>query len=90
MKIYVISLDRAVERRSRVESVLSARGIPFEFFSAVNGFEGLPERLQALPDDQHRIRFRSRPLTPEEKGCYASHYLLWEKCVELDEPILIL
>ena len=44
MKIYVISLDRAVERRRRVESVLAARGIEFEFFSAVNGFEGLPER----------------------------------------------
>lgn len=66
MKIYVISLERAVERRSRVESVLAARGIDFEFFNAVNGFEGLPERLQALPDDQHRIRFRSRPLTPGE------------------------
>ena len=90
MKIYVISLERAVERRSRVESVLAARGIDFEFFNAVNGFEGLPERLQALPDDQHRIRFRSRPLTPGEKGCYASHFLLWEKCVEFNEPILIL
>ena len=25
-----------------------------------------------------------------EMGCFASHYLLWEKCVELDEPIMIL
>ena len=90
MKIYVISLERAVERRRRVESVLAARGIDFEFFNAVNGFDGLPTRLQAMPDDRHRVMFRSRPLTPGEKGCYASHFLLWEKCVELNEPILIL
>ena len=90
MKIYVVSLERAAERRRRVETVLSARGIEFEFFDAVNGFEGLPERLQGMPDDRHRVMFRSRPLTPGEKGCYASHFLLWEKCVELNEPILIL
>ena len=28
--------------------------------------------------------------TKAEMGCFASHYLLWEKCVELDEPIMIL
>ena len=90
MKIYVVSLERAAERRRRVETVLSARGIEFEFFDAVNGFEGLPERLQGMPDDRHRVMFRSRPLTPGEKGCYASHFLLWEKWVELKEPVLSL
>ena len=25
-----------------------------------------------------------------EMGCFASHYLLWKKCVELDEPIMVL
>ncbi len=25
-----------------------------------------------------------------EMGCFASHYLLWKKCVELNEPIMIL
>ena len=45
MKIYVVSLEKAVERRQRVASVLFARGIEFEFFNAVNGFDGLPERL---------------------------------------------
>jgi glycosyl transferase family 25 len=64
--------------------------ISFDFFDAVNGFNGLPPRLEHYPDDLHRTIFRSRPLTPGEKGCYASHYLLWEKCVSLNEPILIL
>lgn len=25
-----------------------------------------------------------------ELGCYASHYLMWQKCVEINEPIIIL
>ncbi|ENM5767872.1 glycosyltransferase family 25 protein, partial [Vibrio mimicus] len=54
-----------------------------------NGFDGLPEKLIKKPDDKYRTKYRGRPLTPGEKGVYASHYLLWEKCVELNEPIAI-
>ena len=25
-----------------------------------------------------------------EVGCFLSHYLLWKKCIDLNEPILIL
>ena len=31
----------------------------------------------------------SRGLTQGEIGCFLSHYTLWKKCVELNEPILI-
>lgn len=27
--------------------------------------------------------------TPGVKGCFYSHYRLWQKCVELNEPIII-
>lgn len=90
MKVFVISLEDAQTRRARVSKELENLEIPFIFFDAVNGFDGLPSDLQKKPDDTHRTIFRSRPLTPGEKGCYASHYLLWKKCVELNEPILIL
>ena len=29
-------------------------------------------------------------ISHSEMGCFASHYLLWRKCVELDEPIMVL
>lgn len=90
MKIFVISLNNALLRRERVQRVMTELGVDFTFFDAVNGFQGIPERLQGFPDDLHRRVFRSRPLTPGEKGCYASHYLLWEKCIELNESIMIL
>ena len=45
---------------------------------------------------EHNLTFSSAPgreeffYTGAQMGCFASHYLLWEKCVELDEPIMIL
>ena len=50
---------------------------------------GLPSKLANKSDDEYRKRYQGHPLTPGEKGVYASHYLLWEKCIELDEPIAI-
>ncbi len=88
MKIFVISLLGSTDRRQRVSAELE--GFSFSFFDAVNGHEGLPEELEKKIDDNHRRVFRSRPLTPGERGVYASHYLLWKKCVVLDEPIIIL
>lgn len=90
MKIFVISLQDDIERRTRASSILSKHSFDYEFFDAVDGRKGLPDDLISLPNDQHRIVFRSRVLTPGEKGCYASHYRLWQKCVEVNEPIIIL
>lgn len=30
-----------------------------------------------------------RKTNPGIKGCFLSHYLLWEKCIELNEPVMI-
>jgi len=90
MKVYVISLANSHERRERISNILNSMGINFRFFDAVNGREGLPSDLVGLPDDTHRKIFRSRPLSPGEKGCYASHYRLWQKCVELGEAIVVI
>ncbi|CAH0541792.1 glycosyltransferase family 25 protein [Vibrio marisflavi] len=88
MKIFVISLIDSLGRRERVKEELSC--VDFEFFDAVNGYLGLPDELENKVNDTHRKIFRSRPLTPGERGVYASHYQLWERCVELGVPIVIL
>ncbi|WP_240495633.1 glycosyltransferase family 25 protein [Vibrio barjaei] len=90
MRIFVISLPDATERRERVKRIFSETNYQFTFFDAINGREGLPERLERRVNDTYRKVFRSRPLSPGEKGCFASHLLLWEKCLELDEPIVLL
>ncbi|WP_429022777.1 glycosyltransferase family 25 protein [Aeromonas allosaccharophila] len=86
MKIYVVSLERSCERRERITKHLSGLGIAFEFFSAVDG------RAEQTPgyDDEQRIKEKGHSLTLGEKGCFASHRALWEKCILLKEPMLIL
>ncbi|PAF43940.1 glycosyltransferase family 25 protein [Helicobacter sp. 11S02596-1] len=34
--------------------------------------------------------YRGRELSPCELGCFASHFLLWEKCVQINESIIVL
>lgn len=41
MKIFIVSLDNATQRRNRVKEVMNDLGIEFEFFDAINGFNGL-------------------------------------------------
>lgn len=90
MKIFVISLVRSQARRQHISETMSALKLDYEFFDAIDGKLGLPDDLEKLQDDRHRIIFRSRPLAPGEKGCYASHYRLWQKCIELNEPIVVI
>lgn len=40
----------------------------------------------SVPDDP---RISGKSSMPGVKGCFYSHYNLWKKCVELNEPILI-
>ncbi|MDF4907562.1 glycosyltransferase family 25 protein, partial [Vibrio parahaemolyticus] len=37
MKVFVVSLDRSLDRRERIEEKLKQQGITFEFFDAVDG-----------------------------------------------------
>jgi GR25 family glycosyltransferase involved in LPS biosynthesis len=38
--------------------------------------------------DPHNEKL-NKMMTPGVKGCFYSHYKLWQKCVELNEPIII-
>lgn len=48
------------------------------------GFKGGPSEPFS---DEYRDREEHKK--PGEIGCFSSHYRLWQKCVELDEPIFI-
>lgn len=76
MRIFVISLKEALHRRSRMQHLLDATGIPFEFFDAIKGAD--------LTDDdliKHQI-FSAKSLTKPELGVMLSHILIWQKIVE--------
>ena len=61
----------------------------FEIFPAVDGIRS-SHPLFARYDDRLRLRSRRRPLSGGELGCWASHYLLWEKCIESNKPLIVM
>ncbi|BEG56598.1 hypothetical protein NHP21005_02860 [Helicobacter sp. NHP21005] len=77
--------------------------LEFHLFNAIDkrshyfrkdlGYSGLIENsysLEWLKESEWFRGMHGRELLPEELGCYASHYMLWLKCIELNCPIVIL
>lgn len=86
IKIFVVSLKNS-NRREAIQAHLDELGIKFEFFDAIDG------KIENPIFDHYKGKTFSKKgyhLTKGELGCYASHYLLWKKCVELNENIIVL
>jgi len=73
LKVFVISLQTSLDRRSRVTDMLKAIGLEFEFFDAVDG-RSLDHKSYVAPDAPWE-------LLPGEVGCYLSHLGVWRKVV---------
>jgi len=89
MKSFIIRLkNNAISESQARDCVDQARlfDIDVEYFDAVNGLEHEAhcEKLNIRP-----LKFFKKGL-PGVYGCLLSHYYLWLKCIELDEPIVIL
>ena len=99
MKFFIINLAPSIDRRERMQKSIDkwrtlnpnlARDFSFEFFKA-----STPEDIKASGFINRYDRFlawvwKAREVRDTELACFASHYGLWEKCVELNEPIFIL
>jgi glycosyl transferase family 25 len=87
---FVISLERACERRAHMARLLADLGHQATFFPAVDG-QALSTADRARYDAaQARIDYRSE-MTDAEVACYLSHYRLYERiCAEGMEIALIL
>ncbi|MEH0369200.1 glycosyltransferase family 25 protein [Vibrio mimicus] len=91
MKIYVISLKNSLDRRASIEEQMANYGLDFEFFDAIDGRINPPHPIFSNYDYAKRLWFTSGKMPSKgELGCYASHYLMWQKCAELGESIIIL
>ncbi len=88
MKIRVISLSDACERRDYISAQLNSRNLEFQFFNALTGNDGY-EPYFAAYSRSHYLLNTGRLAAPGEIGCYASHRALWKQCVSFKEPILI-
>jgi GR25 family glycosyltransferase involved in LPS biosynthesis len=91
MKIFVINLELRTDRLDHVTKELTH--YQWERFNAVNGKDLTYKKIRDEGFDIFNgwidpLLFRQ--LTYGEIACAMSHFKLWEKCIELDEPILIL
>lgn len=93
--IYVINLDKSTDRKAYMKSQferLFGKNSTQEiyFFKAINGKENPNHPLFSHYNEKKRILRKGQPLTLNQLGCYASHYSMWEKCLELNKPIIVL
>lgn len=102
MKSYIIHLSKipsSLETAIKVKEQLDSFGMNSELFEGSYG-----NKVKKLFEETGRVchpwtfKGPSRLLSEESKkelstpgimGCFHSHYRLWEKCVELNEPIMI-
>jgi len=90
MKTFVITLSNNISSvKSTKQTIQSAKDVGYT--EPIERFEGI------LPNDWHNhIHHGGNDIfhiyrKPDNvAACFASHYLLWKKCIELNEPILIL
>ena len=90
MKIFVISLPDALERRERASRQLGEVGLAFEFFDAMRGEQVMADGYFEGCDEEEWLLNTGHPMSLGEVGCFASHRSMWQKCVELGEPLMIM
>lgn len=82
MKVYVINMERSVQRRKSMEEHLRNLGIEFEIVKAVDG--------SLLPDDYTQQTLgRQDPLSKSELGCMLSHLKVYQMMQERNEEFAV-
>lgn len=89
VRIVVISLADAAERRASMRRQFERAGVGFEFLDAVRGDQDFARHFADYDARRYRLHCR-REASPGEVGCYASHLRLWTQCAAGSEPYVIL
>ncbi|MEZ9245940.1 glycosyltransferase family 25 protein [Vibrio lentus] len=88
MKAYCITLKGNDSRQISTTNALKSVQVDFDFFIGVDARTDDHPLLKKIRGEVFLYNM-GRPHAIGEVGCYASHYLIWQKCVELNEPIFV-
>lgn len=88
IKVNVISLLESKKRRINVDAQFSDR-LNYSYFDAYK-VNDIPKSFANKVDDKKTICRRGYALGRGERGCFYSHYSLWNKCVSDNVPMIIL
>lgn len=80
MKIFVISLKRAADRRADMETQMKKLGLSFEFFDAYDGRE--LSDVDPLYDAAIARERNGESLSKAQRGCAMSHRALYERIIK--------
>ena len=84
MKIFVINLPNAIERRQFQEEQLSKLDLDYEILKATS-IDDISDETY----DKHYFDWQ-RPLRNTEVACYFSHRSAWQKILDRNMPALVL
>jgi glycosyl transferase family 25 len=87
LQVFVISLERSAERRSRVEEQLNQTEVQWQFLNAVDGY-ALPSMPSSYKKSKVK-RLQGYELTPGEIGCFLSHIKAWDLCLKNNMTTLV-
>lgn len=95
LNIFIINLKRLKERRMLMQKQFETMSEELKKHFSINFFDAIDaENGEHLVFKQYSKKrsflFRGKELSNGERGCFASHYRLWEKCVSLNKPIVVL
>jgi len=101
MKSFIIHLSKI---ESSLTTALNLKSQLEEFNMSVELFEGTygNDAVKMMEDEDRKVHHLgikgsidpndegiNKMMSPGVKGCFYRHYRLWQKCVELNEPIII-
>ena len=90
--IYIINLEKSKDRREFISNQFNnlSKKIDYKFFKAVYGKEEFNHPLFSKYNEKKRFARKGHYMSLSQLGCFASHYLLWQKCIEVNQGIIVL
>lgn len=85
----MISLPDSIERGAAATEQFAKAGLEFEFFDGINGSTATDPLFEEIDHHQYLLN-AGRPPSAGEIGCHASHRAVWQYCLELNEPLIVL
>lgn len=90
-EIFMINLERRIERRKLMEISFKELGLDVTHFAAVDGKTLDMNNLKGVTlMPGYEDPYHKRPMKAGEVGCFLSHYYIWEKIVKEHIPITLI
>jgi glycosyl transferase family 25 len=103
MKSFIIHLSKisaSLATATNLKNQLEEYGMPAELFEGTYGNDAVkimehegrlvhPFGIKGPANNTEPREPTGKIAAPGVRGCFYSHYRLWQKCVDLDEPIII-